>query len=99
MNALAPGDLCVIIDHPAIAPCTHGFVGRTVVLVAICERLSHRTHAPYWRCSGASGVGVSHTVLRKIPPAPLDEGDLHEERVEYLASAIAQFRKRQHLEA
>jgi hypothetical protein len=55
-----------------------GLFGRTVVLLRIKQNVvgKHIDLLPFWYCAGVpSEVAISHTVLKKIPPAPMDGCD------------------------
>ena len=80
-ETLAPGDLCVIIEHPCPWPPARKFIGHTVVLIEIWP-LDISDLSPYWRCSGLpTGVIVSHQVLRKIPPDRMLDARMHSDPV------------------
>jgi hypothetical protein len=78
---LAPGDMCVVIDGVMIEPEHRDLiVGKTVILLEVLPASGF--WAPFWRCSGIRyGIGVSHAILRKIPPAPIVESTTNEEEV------------------
>jgi hypothetical protein len=70
---LAPGDMAVIVASPDIPMDARHAVGRTVVLIETCRHKHAADLMPFWRCSGVpQNWCVSHKVLRKIPPAPLE---------------------------
>lgn len=82
MSNLAPGDMCVVVKDLIINPVHRATIGgKTVILL---EEVVPGTSlqgwlqmspfwAPYWRCSGLPPrTVVSHKILQKIPPAPLE---------------------------
>lgn len=79
---LQPGDMCVVLDDGWIPLAAKFVVGRTVILIEIARPSSHLLNPklePYWICAGVpNNWAVSHTILRKIPPAPMEE--THEEQ-------------------
>ena len=75
---LQPGDLCVILDGPAIPSIARPAVGKTVVLIEIEDQRYNPQWKPYWRCSGLPpDWRVSHVLLRKIPPDRMIDARMH----------------------
>lgn len=86
MNALAPGDLAVIVDDPAWTDTTRKTIGLHVVVIdgpTYCAT-DDPYWTPYWLVSGIPEKilasqklkdrgRISGRCLRKIPPAPMDE--------------------------
>jgi hypothetical protein len=101
VSDLTPGDMAVIISHRTMPPFAREYIGLTVVLVAQCEHVDDPYWSPYWHVSGmplGDRLAVSHKVLRKIPPAPMDD---RAEQAEWMAlnvaltvAAIERFRER-----
>ncbi len=79
---LSPGDLCTVVPTaPDILFCP-GCVGRTVILLSPyrLDELAGNVPGVYWRVSGMpDGItGCHENILRKIPPAPMDDDELRE---------------------
>ena len=71
--SLAPGDLAVIESVVGIPLEARHAIGQTVILIAACTHPHDARLSPFWRCSGVpSDWCISHVVLRKIPPAPME---------------------------
>jgi len=82
MTTLQPGDLCVILGGPDIPDSCRGFVGRTVILIRDSEFLKHSCYAPFWKVVNLPDrIVVSHKILKKIPPAPMDESEMEQEEL------------------
>lgn len=94
---LAAGDLCVVIDAEATR--FYGCVGRTVALIAACDKSAclwcYLQKGQSWIVSGiAPGTHISETLLRKIPPAPLDEREEREAVIDmHIAAVVAAIEK------
>jgi len=70
--SLQPGDMCVILQPTTpCAPHEQVVVGRVVILLRIV--ITAGPWAPFWNCTNVPrGLQVSESVLRKIPPAPME---------------------------
>ena len=79
MSGLEPGDLCVIHGVSCWDIFGPECAGRHVVLVSSYPLVGHPEcrDGIYWKCSGLPpGVSGVHTaLLRKIPPAPMDDDE------------------------
>jgi hypothetical protein len=81
---LGAGDLCEIVDHPFWGRnlASRVAIGLTVVLTDGPINVGDEYWSPWWRVSGLpAGLAepkcqVSHRVLRKIPPAPMQTENL-----------------------
>jgi hypothetical protein len=86
-SELKAGDLCVVIRHAETneIDLATGLFGKTVVLITIddsCLRVTQRHLRPFWHTTGMDAeMSISHTCLKKIPPAPMEEEPMDEELV------------------
>ena len=85
MSELQPGDLCVIVDGPGIPALARPWINRTVILTRIAKPPRYGvqpSNLPFWHCTDIpGGWSVLHTILRKMPPAPLEDDVLSEEEL------------------
>jgi hypothetical protein len=88
---LKPGDLCEILPvtytEPWLRDVAKRLAGRAVILLRISPTAEGNGRwAPYWLTTNThdldpKGVGISHEILRKLPP-PLTEERLRQETEE-----------------
>jgi len=80
---LQPGDLCVIVTASSRFQYERQFNGLTVILTKIVTDEHLRPDfGPWWLCVGVpTRCALSHRVLRKIPPAPMNDDALTDREV------------------
>jgi hypothetical protein len=75
---LQPGDMCVIVDRFKCEfqrACQGHMIGKTVLLLRLAPVIPEMEPAdrPYWEASGMQPYqSISHVMLKKIPPAPIE---------------------------
>lgn len=73
-DELNPCNLCVIVRPSETVNYDESIIGLHVILIHTVTPMPtwFYKHGPYWKCTNSDVTFISHKMLRKIKPPPLE---------------------------